>query len=328
MFDVLGVCVLLALVTLGGWLVVKSGRARHPAVKWVGLSLSGVITLVFSLVLCLALVGFYKIDFPPGRPPLASLKVAGTPELVARGARFASICAGCHSKEGKPPLAGQNFFEGGPPFGTMWATNLTPAGEIAVWSDGDVVRAIREGVHKSGRALVVMPSEVFRNLSDADAQAIVAFLRSQPSTGARTPATRLNVLGAALLGAGLFPTAAQAPITQPTVAPAEGPSAEYGKYLVSVLACTVCHGENLAGRAPGKLPGPPAGPNLTAIVPGWSADVFIHVLRTGTDPSGRKVSAEMPWKQISGFASDDDLRAMHAYLHGLTPITSLTPPGK
>jgi len=322
MFDIVGVFGVLALAALGAWLVLRSRRARHPAVKWVGLALSSVLTLVFTLALCVALVGFYRISVPPSRPAVADVKVAGTPEQVARGARFASVCAGCHSADGKPPLAGQNFFEGGPPFGTMWATNLTPAGELSDWSDADIIRAIREGVHKSGRALIVMPSEVFRNLSDSDVQAIVAYLRSQPATGTRTPPTRLNVLGAAFIGSGFAPTSAQAPITQPVVAPAEGTSKEYGKYLVSVLACTSCHGENLAGRKAGG-PGPPAGPNLTVILPSWSADDFIRTMRTGVDPSGRTLSKEMPWKQMSGFATDDDFRAMHAHLHGLTPITSL-----
>src|SRR5258706_439179 len=99
--------------------------------------------------------------------------------------------------------------KGGPPFGTLWAPNLTQAGEISEWSDGEVIRAIREGVHKSGRALVVMPSEVFHNLSDADVEAIVAYLRSEPAVAPRNPATRLNILAAALIGAGVFTTSAQ-----------------------------------------------------------------------------------------------------------------------
>src|SRR5262249_51210123 len=157
---------------------------------------------------------------------------------------------------------------GGPPMGTLYAPNLTPAGEIRDWTDGEIIRAIREGIHKSGRALIIMPSENFKNMSDADVQAVVAYLRSQPASGTASPPARLSILAAAFIGVGMFPTAAQPAITAPIVAPAEGRTPEYGKYLVSVLGCTTCHGENLGGRKPGM--GPPAGPNLTMIVPKWS----------------------------------------------------------
>ena len=167
----------------------------------------------------------------------ADIKVAATPEQLARGAKIARICAACHSPTENPPLTGQNLFgNGGPPVGTMYAANLTPAGEIKDWTDGEVIRAIREGIHKNGRSLIVMPAEVFRNLSDADVQSVVAFLRSQPAAGAPTPPTKLNVVGALLIAL-VFPTAAQTPITQPVVAPPEGTSADYGKYLVSIAAC-------------------------------------------------------------------------------------------
>ena len=132
-------------------------------------------------------------------------------------------------------------------------------------------------------------------------------------------ATRLNILGAALIGAGVAATSVQPPITHGVTAPAEGTSAEYGKYLVSVLACQVCHGENLAGRIV-RGPGPPGGPNLTVIVPTWSAEGFIRTFRTGVDPANHTLAQAMPREQISAFATDEDLTAIYTYLHGLKPI--------
>jgi mono/diheme cytochrome c family protein len=323
MFDILGVTALLAVAVITTWLAMRARRANNRVVKWVGLVLSSLLALAFTLLIGVALVGFYKINFPPHRPTVTEIRVAGTPEQVARGARFGAVCAACHSPDGKLPLVGQNFFEKGPPFGTMYATNLTPAGEIKDWSDGEIIRAIREGVHKSGRALIIMPSEVFHNLSDVDVQAIVAYLRSQPAAGPGTPPTKLNVLAAVLIGAGIANTSAQPPITQPVVAPAEGASADYGRYLISVLGCRQCHGEKLAGRKPGG-PGPPPGPNLTVILPKWGVEDFIHTLRTGVDPNNHTLAGGMPWKEISAFASDEDLKAMYTYLHGLTPIEGPT----
>jgi len=213
------------------------------------------------------------------------------------------------------------FGNEGPPFGKVYAPNLTPAGEIRDWTDGEIIRAIREGVHKDGRALIIMPSQSFHHLSDNDAQAIVAYLRSQPATGQKNPPTKLNVLGAMFLALGLAPTSAQPPITQPVVAPSASTSAEYGKYLVDVLDCRTCHGARLEGTKH-KGPGPPDGPNLTMLVPAWTEPGFIGTIRTGVDPNGYKLKpgGGMPWKQISGFASDDDLKAIYAYLHSLTPV--------
>lgn len=319
MFDTVGVLALVALTLLFGWLTSRAWRAKHAAIKWGGAVPSGLLTLIFTVAVVLALIGFYRLSAPQRRTTVADVKVAGTPEQVARGEKFAAICAGCHSADDKPPLAGRSFMEGGgPPIGVLYAPNLTPAGELQAWSDDDIIRAIREGVHKNGRALVIMPSEIFRNLSDADVQSIVAYLRSQPATEPKTLPTKLNVLAALFVGAGVFPTAAQAPIMRPIGAPTAGTTPEYGQYLVSVLTCRMCHGENLTGGKAGL--GPPPGPNLAVIVPTWSESGFITTLRTGVDPAGHTLSTGMPWKSFSAFASDEDLKALYAYIHGLPPI--------
>ncbi len=318
-FDIVGVGALVVLAALFGWLALRARRATHAPVKWGGLALSGLLAVVCSAALVVALVGFYKLSYPPYRYPVSDLKVAGTPEQLARGTKFIVFCAACHGPAGNPPLAGQDFSKGGPPIGTLYAPNLTPAGEINGWSDGEIIRAIRGGVHQSGRPLLIMPSEILRNLSDVDVQAIVTALRAQPASATASPPTRLNVLGALFVGAGLFPTSAQRPITTPVVAPAEDTSAEYGHYLVSILGCQLCHGEHLTGGTGGKM-GPPQGPDLTHLVPRWSEADFARTLRTGVDPVQHTLAETMPWKLYSAFASDDDLKAIHAYLHGLSPI--------
>ena len=256
MFDIFGVTALILLATLGTWLALRARGAQNRVAKWTGLVLSSVVTLASTVALSVTLLGFYRINFPSSRRTVIGIKVAGTSDQIARGARFGALCAECHSPDGKAPLVGRNFAEGGPPVGTLWATNLTPAGEIGKWSDAEVIRAIREGVHQSGRALVIMPSEIFRHLSDVDVEAIVAYLRSQPAVGPNTPPTRLNILAGFLFGAGIAPSSAQQPITRPIIAAPEGVSSEHGKYVVSILGCRVCHGEILTGGKSGG-PGPP-----------------------------------------------------------------------
>src|SRR4051812_29276892 len=228
MFDLIGILGLAIVTALALWAASHSRRAKNAFLKWAGFVLAGFVALVCAAGLLLSLRGYYTISFPHPATPSAS-RVVATPELLARGAKFAAACAGCHSPNEKVPLVGVNFFAGGPPFGRLYAPNLTPAGEIRDWSDGEIIRAIREGIHKSGRALVIMPSENFKHMSDSDVHAVVAYLRSQPASGAASPSAKLNVLAAVIVGVGIFQTAAQPAITTPIVAPAEGRTPEYGR---------------------------------------------------------------------------------------------------
>ena len=259
MFDILGVLILVLLAAAFGWLAARARRARHPGMKWGGLLVSGLLAFVFAAAVLVAGIGFYRLNVPPHRNPVADVRVASTPDLVARGERFAAICATCHSATGKVPLAGQDFGKDGPPVGRLYASNLTPAGEIKDWSDGEVIRAIREGIHKSGRPLIIMPSEIFRDLSDTDVQAIVAYLRSQPAVPPGTPPTRLNVLAALFVGSGMFPTSAQAPITRPVVAPPRAPRPTTASTWSRSPAATrvMARTSRVAGRvARARLPDP------------------------------------------------------------------------
>lgn len=324
--NIVSLLLLIALVVLFAWLAKRSWESKRAILRWVGLVLSVLVTLILAIVTVVALIGFFRVYAPPGNP-VAAIQVARTSDQIARGAKFAGLCAGCHSSTGQTPLDGSkdDFLSGPgvPPAGSLYPPNLTPAGEVKDWSDGEIVRAIREGIHKSGRPLIVMPAEEFHNLSDADVQAVVAYLRAQPAKPNKpqndTPSNGLNLLGLLFIGGGLFPTSAQPPITQPVVAPPEGTSADYGKYLVSVVGCRGCHGQDLSGGTGGL--GPPPGPNLTVLVPKWSQAEFVKTIRTGVDPTGKSLDPDMmPWKEISGFATDNDLAAIYSYVHGLTPI--------
>jgi cytochrome c553 len=279
------------------------------------------LTAVFALLTAVVLLGFYKLNAFPGNP-VSNLKAGGTLAQLASAEKFAHFCEGCHSTAGTFPLDGYkgNFFEGGPPIGVVNPPNLTPGGPLKDWSDGEIIRAIREGVHKNGRPLLVMSSDIFHNLSDAEVSALVAFLRSQPAVKHNTPETALNAVGAFFIGAGLFAPSAQPPIVQPVVAPPRAVTVEYGKYLVSITGCQTCHGSDLAGGTPGGI-GTPPGPNLTVLVPQWDTTTFIKMLRNGVDPAGKTLNPrEMPYKEISAAYDDKQLSAIYAFLHSLPPI--------
>lgn len=68
-----------------------------------------------------------------------------------------------------------------PAIGRFVASNLTrgKGGVGASYTDDDWVRAIRHGVGPDGKALLIMPSQEFFNLSDAD----VRCRRRRPASG-------------------------------------------------------------------------------------------------------------------------------------------------
>ncbi len=318
--DIVSVLILIAAVILFAWLTSRAWRSKRAILKWVGAMFAGLLTLILTLFTLIALVGFYKLNASPDNP-VSNLKAGGTPEQVASAGRYAHLCAVCHSTARDLPLdgGGRNMVSGKAPVGAVYAPNLTPGGPLKDWSDGEIIRAIREGIDESGQPLVVMPTEVFHNLSDADVQALVAYLRSEPAVQHETGETDLNVLGAFLIGAGVVPLSAQPPITQPVVAPPRGITREYGKYLVSVSWCETCHGSDLAG---GKSFGPPPGPNLTTLGPQWTEAGFVKAIRTGLDPEGDTLDPDqMPYWAISAMYDDDQLDAIYMYLHGLPPVT-------
>src|SRR5258708_1448576 len=109
MFDLVGVTALLLFAALGTWLALRARRAQSRVAKGAGLFLSSLVALAATVALGVALVGFYRINFPPHRDPAPTIRVAGTPDQVAQGARFAAFCAQCHSPNGKAPLVGSDF---------------------------------------------------------------------------------------------------------------------------------------------------------------------------------------------------------------------------
>ncbi len=90
-------------------------------------------------------------------------------------------------------LAGGQPFEG--PWGIVYGGNITPDQKtgIASWTDEDIRRLIRTGVRPDGRVTVVMPWQIYTNLSDDDLTALIYYLRNdvKPVEGV-VPAAKLN----------------------------------------------------------------------------------------------------------------------------------------
>jgi mono/diheme cytochrome c family protein len=285
-------------------------RARNGFLRWGGAGLSVLLAAVASLASVLTITGLLKLD--SRNAPVPELKVAGTPTQIQRGQAIAdSFCGGCHSRTA--PLTGgadigKHFAI---PVGSFVSSNLTPAGQLGDWSDGEIFRAIRNGIDANGHWLTVMSYTNAGNLSDGDIQALIAYLRSRPPAGEATvdPPDRLNLLGVIMLGAGMLPEGKPV-LTGVITAPPKGRTVRYGEYILSYQDCRVCHGANLTGGVEGQLA--PIGPDLN-LVKGWSLAEFITTMRTGTDPGGHALSNQMPWRPI-GKLDDEELGAIYEYL--------------
>jgi len=157
--------------------------------------LKTMILVVLGAPIALAAAGLIVLAVrPPAMNPPSDLKVELTPERVARGeylVKHVFECVGCHSDHlyerwGMPVKPG-TLLQGGFRFtkeqavpGEVTAQNLTADVETGLgsWTDGEIVRAIREGINRDGRAMFpMMPYPDYLGMSDDDVHAVVAYLR-------------------------------------------------------------------------------------------------------------------------------------------------------
>jgi len=179
---------IVAVAVLLGWLTFRAWHARRKVVKWGGVIVSGLFTIVLILVSVVMLIGMVKV-YSPRNTPITDLAIAGTSEQIARGQHLAgSFCASCHSTTNELPLTGGvDLGKDFPmPLGSYVSVNLTPAGPLKNWSDGEIFRAIRNGIDRDGQVLFVMSGARCRHLSDEDIHALIAYLRSQPAVANET----------------------------------------------------------------------------------------------------------------------------------------------
>ena len=308
--NLFGLAALILVVLLFAWLCYRAWRSRRPLVRWVGGTLALLPAILVGTILFFVLLGLYRRYFPAAQP-VDAVSAMAAPERIERGRHIANVlCADCHAANKELPLSGGNdLADAAPiPIGRLVPPNLTPAGDLATWSDAEIFRAIGQGIHKDGHQLF-MPTPI-RTLSDEDIRAIIAYLRSQPAVANETGANAPSLLLLGLVGANMTGMAPVPPRTQAIVAPPQGPTPEYGAYVVKFLGCQDCHGLSLNGGTSALAP---KGPSLLASVPHWTPAEFITALRTGVTPGGRQLSDAMPWKTY-GRLDDDELVAIYEYL--------------
>ena len=206
---------------------------------------------------------------------------------------------------------------------TAIAPNITPAGDVADWSDEELAHAIREGVRPDGSIIgPPMPFQVYRRISDDDLAAIVAYVRTVPAVE--------NDPGKSDYRIPLPP--AYGPPVESVTAPEQGVTEEYGDYLVAIAHCMECHsaptpqgpdvmGEGFA-RGGMEFHGPwgsVKAPNLTNGEDGiaeYSDDEIKAMITQGVRPDGSQMLPPMPYPFLAQMSADD-LDAIVLYLRSI-----------
>jgi len=239
-----------------------------------------------------------------------------------------AACGNCHSKVAPEAEDRSMHLAGGFPIKQpgMVANppNITQDEEtgIGAWTDEEIIKAIREGIRPDGRVLgPPMPFVLYRDISDEDAAAMVAYLRTVKPVRNSTESSTYE-----------FPLPpAWGPPVENVPHPDQSNMVEYGAYLAGPLGhCVECHSAPDANGVPDIEHALGAGGFV--IYGPWGASVAKNITPTGLkDKSDAEIktlittgiradgSAMMPPMGFSYYArlTDEDLDAIVAYLRSL-----------
>lgn len=287
--------------------------------------------------------------------------------------KHVAACGDCHTpRKSDGSLDMTKWLAGSPNFadldptdatkGAIHAKNITPHATTGLggWTDEEIKKAFISGVSKDGTPLFpIMPYFVFHNMSAADADAVVAYLKSVPAIDNAIPA-RQPLPFPFTQPASPVPATAIPNTTLPSTDPSYQ-SAVRGKYLAGNIGiCMECHSER---TAPGTavplnvnklfaggekfkatdigLPSPPFPAEIVSrnITPhangiqGWTAQAVANALKKGVDKDNVPLCPPMPAGAMQAFGglTDQDALDIGNYITTLPPIdngvlANCTPP--
>lgn len=270
----------------------------------------------------------------------AENKPAPDPALIERGTYLSNLmgCEQCHTPFGPKGPDQSKRFAGGlevpEEFGTWRSPNITQDKETGIgsWSDEQIIAAVREGKRPDGEQLYpMMPYLGYNIMSDDDARALVAFLRTiEPIKNRVERATDLKLPKIPAPPAKGLPAS-----TDDAVA--------HGQYLASLMHCASCHtpmtkkGPDMSKMFAGgmKISVPMLGEgvlftsNLTPHETGikdWTDEELVSAImqmkkRDGTIIQGPMALYQAGWSQIPR----EDIEHVVAFLRSLDPIEHKVP---
>jgi mono/diheme cytochrome c family protein len=308
--------------------------------------LGGLVALLVVVAACG--LGYLMFAFPKV-PPAPSVKITATPEMLARGEYLTEHvvgCSTCHTQRDwtkfsgptKKELlgAGGDRFDLGPA-GIVYAKNITPAG-IGSWTDGELLRAVTQGVSKDGTPLFpLMPYPHFGAMSEDDVHAVLAYVRSWKAVEG-TPLPRklnfpLNLIVRTIPGPNTY---GKRPSPEDKVA--------YGKYMTDAARCSDCHtpiddqgtplpNMDFAGgteilETGYRVRTANITPDANTGIGSWTEQQFIdkfkafeNVALAALSEKERRQNTVMPMTAYAGMTRED-LSAIFAYLRTLKPVTN------
>ncbi|MFA0760428.1 MAG: hypothetical protein HZLCBSQH_000522 [Candidatus Fervidibacterota bacterium] len=272
-----------------------------------------------------------------------------TPQQIARGeylANFVSACVDCHTPLNPDgSLDTSRLFAGGREFipGKERSANITPDPNTGIgrWTDDQIVLAIKRGLghfemNPNGQPLVpIMPYYVYANMTDDDARAIVAYLRT------KVRPVRNQVL---MPDPSVVPPQPAPPLNYHTL---PGNDNDPGKYLTSAAGvCIECHtprrSQNPADLDPTKFfaggepfPIPNIGtvysanitPDAKTGIGNWTVDQIVVALTQGKDAMGHDLCPPMGplAKGLFSHMSPSDLNNIANFLKTVPPVNNPVP---
>jgi mono/diheme cytochrome c family protein len=243
-------------------------------------------------------------------------------------------CTNCHTAKDGPVLAGGDAIRS--PYGSFYAPNITPDPETGIggWSDGDFIRAMREGRSPEGESYYPsFPYTSYTRMGDEDLKALKAYLDKIPPVRRESRPHELSFPYDQRWGMNLWQWAFFEPARfQPD--PARDATWNRGAYLVQGPGhCGECHTPRdrlgvlqLERAYAGAQLGKETVPNLTGHpekgLGKWSQDDVVALLKIGMLPDADFVGSEMAKVVNNGTSKlpDADLAAMAAYLKSLPPV--------
>ncbi len=269
----------------------------------------------------------------------AAVMPGGAETRLERGAYLVQVvgaCGNCHSPVDASGNRDGPALSGGPallsPVFQAYAPNITSDMKTGIgsWTEDQIVEALREGRTPEGHVLrPPMPVPLYRAMSDADAHAIAAYLKTLPPTERATPVSVYK----APMPAGYGP-----PVTA-VADPPQNDAVAYGAYLAKLGHCMQCHTpvgadgkRDFATRlgagglsidiAWGSRTAANITPDLETGIGSWSDTQVAAAIAHGTDKDGGLLSPIMPWPYWQSM-KPDDVKAIVAWLRTLKPVRNV-----